>query len=80
MRLLNEDTDTALSRLTLLLTRAEASELRDSLEVILKSNGKARHEHVPSEDFQKELTLSIYDEADIRGFSARAQKLIREDG
>ncbi len=79
MRLLNEDTDSAFSRLTLLLTKAEASELRDSLEAILNSDAVARHEHVPSEDFQKEVTISIYDESDISRFHERAQELIRAD-
>ena len=79
MRLLNEDTDSVLSRITLLLTKAEASELRDSLGAILTSDAVARHEHVPSEDFQKEITISIYDESDISSFHERAQGLIRED-
>ena len=79
MRLLNEDTDSAISRLTLLLTKVEACELRDSLEAILESDAVARHEHVPSEDFQKEITIAIYDESDISRFDERVQELIQAD-
>ena len=77
MRLLNEDTDTAFSRLTLLLTRAEASELRDTLECILSSNH--HHEHVSSDDFAKEITVTIYDSGNPESFNLRTQRLIKED-
>ena len=77
MRLLNEDTDTSFSRLTLLLTKSEASELKDTLESILRS--PSRHEHVPSEDYEKEITVAIYDEANVSAFNERCQHLIRAD-
>ncbi len=77
MRLLNDDTDTALARLTLLLTREEASELRDTLEAILADD--SRHEHVPSGDYAKEITVAVYDTANVERFNARCQRLIRED-
>jgi len=77
MRLLNEDTEASFSRLTLLLTRAEASELRDSLESILQTG--AGHQHIPSEDDKKEITVAIYDDSDIGRFNERSQRLIRED-
>lgn len=77
MRLLNEDADTSFSRLTLLLTKAEASELLDTLESILRS--PSGHEHVPSEDYGKEITVAIYDEAHVSAFNERCQRLIRTD-
>lgn len=77
MRFLNNDTDTAFSRLTLLLTKAEASELRDALELLLQS--PHRHEHVPSEDYEKEIIVAIYEEANVGAFNERMQQLIRED-
>ena len=77
MRLLNEDTDTAFSRLTLLLTRAEASELRDSLESILAS--EHRHEHVANDDYTKEISVALYDSTNPDSFNVRTRRLIEED-
>jgi hypothetical protein len=77
MRLLNEDADTSFSRLTLLLTKAEASELRDTLESILRS--PSAHDHVPSEDYEKEITVAIYDEPNVSAFNERCRRLIRTD-
>ncbi len=77
MRFLNEDSDASFSRLTLLLTRAEASELRDSLNSILKSG--TGHEHVSSAFYDKEITIAIYDDVNISRFNHRSQLLIVED-
>ena len=40
------------------LTEAEASELRDALDLLLGDSGE-RHEHVSSADYQVELTVWI---------------------
>ena len=56
MRLLDEDADASCNRVTCYLTRAEAQELRDSLEALLRG-GMERHEHVSSADFGKEITV-----------------------
>jgi hypothetical protein len=79
MRILDDATSAALSRVTLLLKKTEASELRDSLDALLKSEAMAGHEHVPSQEFDKEITVSIYDEANISAYNDRVKKLIRED-
>lgn len=47
-----------LSHVGLGLTRAEAEELRDVLDVLLGEE-PGRHEHVSSADYQRELTLWI---------------------
>ena len=78
MRILDEDNDKALSRITLYLTKAEAVELRDSLNLLLE-NPHGRHEHVSSSDYRKELTACIYDSDGIEEFDARSQRLIRYD-
>jgi len=78
MRILDEQRDQAVSRSTILLTRAEAEELRDSIEAILEG-GEENHAHIPSEDFQKEITLALYDGANTSTFNDRCQRLIRED-
>jgi hypothetical protein len=80
MRILDEDKDLRLERIILYLTQSEAGELRDSLENIL-SNPADNHAHVSSNDYQKEITVVIYDPADgtLRGFNERSKKIILED-
>lgn len=75
MRMLDEDRDSSLNRVTLYLTRSEASELRDSLDALMKDR-RERHEHVPSEDYNKELTVCIYDAGDLKSFNERSKRLI----
>lgn len=78
MRILDEQRDCSVAKATILLSRAEAEELRDSLESVL-ANGRGNHAHVPSEDFKKEITVAIYDEETIKTFNDRCQRLIRDD-
>jgi hypothetical protein len=80
MRILDEDKDQKVDRVTLYLTQSEAGELRDSLESILE-NPKDNHAHVSSADYQKEITVVVYDHNDtiLQGFGERSKKLILED-
>jgi len=78
MRLLDEDTDKAVDRVTIYLTQSEAEELRDSLLALLKEP-RGNHSHVPSGDFQKEITVCIYSEDALSSFNERSQKLILND-
>lgn len=56
MRIHDEDNDLSICAVTLFLTRAEAEELRDSVQALL-SGDPSDHQHVPSPDFQKEVTV-----------------------
>lgn len=78
MRILDEQRDCSVARVTILLTRAEAEELRDALESVL-ANWRGNHAHVPSEDWQKEITVALYDVNTIDTFHERYQRLILED-
>ena len=78
MRILNEDLDCSVNRVTIYLTRAEARELVDSLEELDK-RPKENHSHASSEDFQKEITVCIYDQTDISDFDERSKKIIVND-
>lgn len=79
MRILDQDEDRALKRVTVYLTLSEASEMRGSLDALLLEQRAERHEHVPSEDYRKEVTLCVYDLEKLEGFSARSRKLITDD-
>jgi hypothetical protein len=77
MRFLDDDRDLALSRATIYLTKDEATQLRDTLTVLLA--GGHQHEHVSSDDFQKEITICIYDPLDLDGLDERSRRLIERD-
>jgi hypothetical protein len=77
MRILDETSDKALSRITIFLTQAEAAELKDAIESVLQAN--AHHEHVPSGDYTKEITLCVYEDGKLDAFDERSKKLILQD-
>ncbi len=79
MRILDEETDKPLSKITLFLTRPEAAELRDSLEGILYKGAPERHEHISSNDYLKEVTVCLYDTSSLENFNERSKKLIKDD-
>jgi hypothetical protein len=76
--MLDEDRNLAVNRLTLLLTRAEMAELRDSAAGLL-AHPEHQHSHVPSEDYQKEVTLVVYDPNDLSGLHERCRRVILKD-
>ena len=79
MRILDEQTDKPLSKITLFLTRSEAAELRDSLVAILEEGDAERHEHISSQDYLKEVTVCLYDTTSLENFDERSKKLIKDD-
>jgi hypothetical protein len=62
----------------LYLIREEAIQLQSYLEQLLADPGM-HHAHLSSYDYQKEVTVSIYDVANLEGFDERSKKLIKED-
>ncbi len=79
MRILGLDTDNKLDNVILYLTLTEAKELRDSLNDIIMGPQTRHHRHISSEDYQKEITVCIYDETNLEGFDERSKKLILKD-
>lgn len=78
MRILDERTDKSLSHVTLYLTLAEASELKDALDALI-SDHVGRHEHIPSDDYSKEVTICVYDSSNLSDFNERSRQLIMQD-
>jgi hypothetical protein len=62
----------------LYLRPAEAQELKGAIDQLL-SNRKLHHLHVSADDYQKEITVSLYDETDLSGYDERSRILILED-
>ena len=77
MRIHNIDNDKKIDQVGLYLTHSEAQELRDSLEMLLQKP-EMHHLHIPNGDYQKQITISIYDET-LKGFNERVRKLIKDD-
>ena len=78
MRMLNEDTDSKLDRVTVYLTNSEVKELIESLRQLLEKPSH-NHHHVYSDDYRKELTICLYGVNRLSGFDERSRKLISED-
>ncbi len=78
MRILDESSDKSLKNVILYLTFAEASELKDSLEGLLKKPLN-NHAHISNENLQKEITVCIYDVDNLKGFNKRSMNLIIND-
>jgi hypothetical protein len=78
MRLLDQKSDASLQRIIIYLTQREAEQLRDFVGGLIKKP-LGNHSHISSDDFKKEITVCIYDEANLSGFNDRSKKLIMTD-
>lgn len=77
MRILDEDSKKALTAVTLYLTKPEAEELKDSIEALL-SDPARQHEHVSDAEYKTEVTVCIYDPANLEQLDKRSQVIIND--
>lgn len=78
MRILDDESDKKLDNISIFLTKEEAVQLRGYLNQLL-NNPKLQHSHLSSGDYQKEITICLYDEKNLENFNQRSVKLIKED-
>ncbi|HRD56297.1 MAG TPA: hypothetical protein PLC42_07885 [Parachlamydiaceae bacterium] len=78
MRILDEISNNSLDNITIYLTSAEAKELRDSIDDLLKKPLN-NHAHISDESFKKEITICIYNVNNLNGFNERSLDLIIND-
>jgi hypothetical protein len=78
LRILDDEADKKLNNISMFLTKEEAVQLRGCLNQLLE-NPKLHHVHLSSNDYQKEITVCIYNEEKLDNFHSRAIKLIKED-
>lgn len=78
MRILDNESYEKLDNVTLYFTREEAMQLKSYLNQLLDAPD-SQHRHLSSSDYQKEVTICIYEEDQLDGFSPRSIKLIKED-
>ncbi len=79
MRIYSLDSDAKINKVILYLTPDEAKELKGSLEDILSDSKKHRHEHIPDNEYKREITVCIYKEDNLSSFDERSRKLILND-
>ena len=80
MRILDEDTDKKLDNVLIMLTIEEARELISYFnQLINKQTPSCDHFHISSVDYQKEITVCIYEDNRPNSFSERVNKLITSD-
>jgi len=78
MRILDQDTDRAVSNVCLYLTPDEAERLRGRLERLLL-NADEHHTHLEDGDLKHEITVTIYRDDNLHTYDQRSRKLILED-
>ena len=78
MRILDDEADKKLDSIGIFLTREEAIQLRAYLNQLL-DNPKLQHAHLSANDYQKEVTVCLYDEKNLSNFDERSKKLILND-
>ncbi|MCF7852744.1 MAG: hypothetical protein K9M07_05850 [Simkaniaceae bacterium] len=78
MRILDDESDRKLDTISVFLTKEEAIQLRSYLSQLI-DKPKLQHAHLSSDNYQKEITVCIYDEKDLEGFHPRSIKLIEKD-
>jgi hypothetical protein len=79
MRILDNESDKPLKNITLLLTKDEATELKDDLERIIKNIKINEHVHINDLEYVRELTISLYCPNNLNHFDERSKKLILKD-
>jgi hypothetical protein len=80
MRILDEKNDSSITNTVLMLTLAEARELRDGLDQLIGSDlAQNLHIHIPDNEYEHEITVAIYSDRNIYGFNERIKSLIQHD-
>lgn len=79
MHILDDETDKTLKRITILLTKKEMRQLQGYVRQLLEEKPSSDHHHLSTDDYQKEITLCLYDPNNIEAFQEFIQKIIQQD-
>jgi hypothetical protein len=84
MRILDDDRDSVINSVTLMLTGNEAMSLRNSIDKILAHGNRGDLQYVDDDEFKHQIAIAIYENKPgsphyFDQFSERTQKLILED-
>lgn len=76
MRILNLNDDLPLSNITVYLTPAEATQMVGYLEQLL-AEPEQHHAHLNDDEYQREITLTVYQTGNLEHYDERSKKLIQ---
>lgn len=79
MYILDDETNKKLSCITIILSKSEIQQLLGYAKQLLEKSSPSDHYHLSSEDYQKEITLCMYDKENLSDFHPRIQKLVKDD-
>jgi hypothetical protein len=77
MRILDNETGSALDAVTIYFTRQEAEEAIQSLARLMATSAE-HHVHLNDAEYQREVTISIYSQDNLHEFDERSRRLIQE--
>jgi hypothetical protein len=77
--MLDETSNQSVKNLTLLLEKTEAIQLIGYLEDLVSGESPNEHFHLNDTSYTKEITLALYEDERLDGFSDRYKLLIAED-
>lgn len=75
MRILNSADNTPLNNICIYLTPAEATQMVGYLEQLLVEPGE--HFHLNDDEYQREITLTVYQAGNLKHYDERSKKLIQ---
>jgi len=75
MRIINDKDMTTLSRILIMLTPSEASELASKINNIDPNIGD--HIHVDDQEYAREITIAIYTDQNMHNFTKEVRELIK---
>lgn len=78
MFILDEDSDKSVNCITVLLNKNEVQQLLGYAKRLLENPSASEHYHLSNEDYQKEITLCMYDREEIDRLHPRMKKLVVE--
>ena len=77
MRILDVDSDRAISNVCIYLTPSEATEMLGNLERLIGSP-VTHHVHLNDQDYEREVTVAVYTGDNLNEFDERSRRLITE--
>lgn len=78
MRILDQESGQGLSNIILYLTKDEAAQLCSYINQLIEEPD-LHHAHMETDNYGKELIVTIYDPLKLAGFDERSKRLILDD-
>jgi hypothetical protein len=75
MQIINDKDLTTLSRILIMLTPSEASELASKIKSIDPNMGE--HIHVDDQEYSREITIAVYTDQNLHYFTKEIRELIK---